>query len=170
MATQPDYLDLIGGVPRLALYYSEHPEEYGHLIEQMVSERLFTLNDWHEFVLCLTPEQQNQLIATAMKMGLATERRLPNGSYVYTLRFPIAKQKAVRKPKPTDAQVCYEMDMDAWQARWNGYVLMYGDPALIPPTLAVNLLKNKPKPPRIRVKQYGNVRHLVVQPKKEKPE
>jgi hypothetical protein len=61
--------DLAGGVPRLAIYYAEHPEEYGDLIDDMLDRRLLTLNDWREFIECMTAEQQNRMIREFLKVG-----------------------------------------------------------------------------------------------------
>jgi hypothetical protein len=151
--------DLAGGVPRLAIYYAEHPEEYGDLIDDMLDRRLLTLDDWREFIECMTAEQQNRMIREFLKVGLATERPGPNGTFVYTLRFPIPYPKPAPKPEPTDEQVVYLQQFEEWVRQYDALV------AKGPHASAAewaSLLGLKPKRPRVRLKQYDNVTQLVI--------
>jgi hypothetical protein len=59
------------------------------------------------------------------------------------------------------------MEMDAWSARREQLLMWAGGvPELIPAKQFVDLMKSKPKPPRVRLQQQNNVIRLIVQPRK----
>jgi hypothetical protein len=133
----------------------------------MLKRGQFTIDMWREFVEGLSFEGQNELIRRFLAVGLASERPGPNGTFIYKLRFPIGKVASPPKnPGPTDEQVVYEQQLAEWVRQYDALIAKgrYASAAEW-----VRLHREKPKPPRVRVKQYDNLIRLVVKKRRNAP-